>query len=80
MRRVSVSRKAERFLRRLAERREAAIRAAEPRKVEDRRQAERRAEPLTGKALDQRLAELGIGQDRRRAPGDRRSGSDRRRR
>ena len=66
--------------RRAAER--AARRAAtDPRQVEDRREAARRTDPpLEGPALEVRLRELGIGQDRRRAPGDRRSGGDRRRR
>jgi hypothetical protein len=82
-----VSRKGERFLRRLAERRakiehreaKLAERMArqDPRIVEDRRQVERRSEALSGQALDDRLRELGI-DDRRR--GDRRSGGDRRRR
>jgi hypothetical protein len=67
-----------------AERRAAARRAKlaaiEPRK-DERRQERRRADPpLEGEALERRLRELGIGQDRRRAPGDRRDGGDRRRR
>jgi hypothetical protein len=49
--------------------------ALDPRSGEDRRRAERRTESLTGKALDDRLAELGITHDRRtgqRRTGDRR--------
>lgn len=58
----------------------AAREAVEPRQ-EDRRAERRRVDPpLEGEALDARLRQLGIGQDRRRAPGDRRSGGDRRRR
>jgi hypothetical protein len=72
-----VSRREHRFLRRLAERRQAAIRAADPRHIEDRRQAERRTESLTGEQLDARLRELGI-TDRRQ--GQRRQQRDRRRR
>lgn len=54
---------------------------ADPRETEDRREQARRLDPpLTGAALDAKLRELGIGQDRRRAPGDRRDGGDRRRR
>jgi hypothetical protein len=49
----------------------------DPRAGEDRRQAERRSENLTGQALDARLAELGITGDRRK--GQRRTGGDRRR-
>jgi hypothetical protein len=49
----------------------------EPRSGEDRRQAERRTESLTGKALDDRLAELGITHDRR--TGQRRTGDRRQR-
>jgi hypothetical protein len=57
------------------------LRAREARKEEERREQQRRTDPpLQGEALDRRLRELGIGQDRRRAPGDRRSGTDRRRR
>jgi hypothetical protein len=69
----------ERAERRLAAR-IAAREAAEPR--EDERRAERRRAdpPLEGEELERRLRALGIGQDRRRAPGDRRSGGDRRRR
>jgi hypothetical protein len=74
-----VSRKA-RFLRRLEERRRLAggsrFGAADPRDPDDRRQAERRTETLSGEALEKRLRELGI-TDRRR--GDRRTGGDRRR-
>jgi isopropylmalate/homocitrate/citramalate synthase len=73
-----VSRREHRFLRRLAERRQAAIEAADPRHVEDRRQAERRTESLTGEQLDARLRELGITTDRRQ--GQRRQHRDRRRR
>jgi hypothetical protein len=82
-----------RFLRRLGRREESGRtkrqrRAAEladrharwigdPRTGEDRRQAERRTEALSGDALDARLAELGITADRR--TGDRRQGDRRRR-
>jgi hypothetical protein len=45
---------------------------------EDRRQAERRTEPLTGAALDRKLRELRVDHDRRAA--ERRKGGDRRRR
>jgi hypothetical protein len=51
--------------------------AIEPRSGNDRRQAERRTEALTGKALDDRLAELGITGDRRQ--GQRRTGDRRQR-
>jgi hypothetical protein len=70
-----VSNRQARFLRRLAERRQAALQAAEPRAT-DRRLQERRTEGLTGAALDARLKQLGI-TDRRAGP--RRSGADRRR-
>lgn len=76
-----------RSVRRLAKRRAAQAReeerqrAREARKEEERREEARRADPpLDGASLDRKLRELGIGQDRRRAPGDRRSGGDRRRR
>jgi hypothetical protein len=70
-----------RFLRRLAARRAAGeagqkFGADDPRR-DDRRQAERRTEPLTGEALERRLRELGLTHDRR--VGQRRSGADRRR-
>lgn len=73
-----------RAARRLRKRREDAARAdpgvkfgaADPRDPDDRRQAERRTETLSGEALEKRLRELGI-TDRRR--GDRRTGGDRRR-
>lgn len=62
--------------RRLAARQKARA-EAEPREVEDRREEARRVDPpLTGKALDKRLRELGITADRRR--GERRSRGDRR--
>lgn len=68
-----------RFERRLAAR-IAAREAVEPRQAERRDQRRRADPPLEGEALEARLRELGIGQDRRRAPGDRRSGGERRRR
>ncbi len=75
-----MSDKAAQFARRLAARLAARQAAAEPRQVADRRTEQRRADPpLTGAALDRRLAELGITADRR-GGGDRRSGRDRRRR
>jgi hypothetical protein len=75
-----VSDRRARFERRLAAR-IAARMVVEPRRVEDRREQRRRADPpLEGEQLERRLRELGIGQDRRRAPGDRRSHTDRRRR
>jgi hypothetical protein len=52
--------------------------AADPRAPEDRREAERRHENLTGEALERRLRELRVDHDRRRA--ERRRGGDRRRR
>jgi hypothetical protein len=72
-----------RFLRRLAERKgrahppEAGLRfgAADPRNPDDRRQAERRTEDLSGDDLTARLQQLGI-TDRRR--GQRRQGDRRR--
>jgi hypothetical protein len=66
----------ERAERRLAER----MAAREPRQDERRAERRRADPPLEGEALAARLRELGIGQDRRRLPGDRRSGGDRRRR
>jgi hypothetical protein len=75
-----------RALRRLRKRREGAARAdpgvkfgaADPRAPEDRREAERRHENLTGAELDKRLRELRVEHDRRAA--ERRTGGDRRRR
>jgi hypothetical protein len=75
-----------RFTRRLHKRREEAARpdpgvkfgAADPRAPEDRREAERRHENLTGEALERRLRELRVDHDRRAA--ERRKGGDRRRR